>query len=100
MVVPTSQPTSLPQGPVYFPLSASLYNLLYVLEQLHSTPQHLQLLFATPGGAASLFSLVLDKFWSLASALVSGAQLLRCASLCARPRPANRFHTGRGTKHN
>lgn len=77
-------------------LSALLYNLLYVLEQLHSTPQHLQLLIATPGGAASLFSLVLAKFRSLAPALVSGAQLLVDNHLAARPSKVPAYVPGHG----
>lgn len=85
MVVPRSQLDSLPQEPVYLPLSAWHYNLLYALEQLHTTPQHLQLLIATPGGAASLFSLVLAKFLSLAPALVSSTQLLVDNHLAACP---------------
>ena len=84
-LVPRSQPASLPQEPVCLPLTALLYSLLYVLEQLHSTPQHLQLLIATPGGAASLLSLFLAKFWSLSPALVSGMQLVVENHLAARP---------------
>lgn len=64
MVVPGCQPVLLLQAPVRLPLSALLYNLLYVLEQLHSTPQNLHLLIAAPGSAVSLFSPVLGKFRS------------------------------------
>lgn len=84
-MVPRSQPASLPQELLYLLLSALLYNLLYVLEQVHSTPQYLQLLMATPGGAASLFSLVPAKFRILAPALASGTQLLVDNRLAARP---------------
>lgn len=61
MAVPRCQPVLLLQGHAFLPLSALLYNLLYVLEQLHSTPH---LLIATPGSAVSLFSPVLGKLWS------------------------------------
>ncbi|PKU46030.1 hypothetical protein llap_3650 [Limosa lapponica baueri] len=98
MVVPRNQPNLLPQEPVYFPLSASLYNLLYVLEQLHSTPQHLQLLFATPGGAVSLLSLVLAQFQSLAPALVSGTQLLADNHLAAHPSKVPAYVPGHGQR--
>lgn len=105
MVVPTCQPVLLLQGPVFLPLSALLYNLLYVLEQLHST----HLLIATPGNSVSLFSPVLEKFLELAPVLGSGTQFLVHSHLVAHPSQVPPLvpghgqlisHTGEGTKQN
>lgn len=57
-------------------LPCFITHLFYVIEHLHSLPQHLQPLAATPEVTVSVFSLVLTKFQSLAPALVSRTPLL------------------------